>query len=658
MKKLFTLLVGVLLAGNAFGQTRWTTIFSQDMENNFSDEKMEFFECSERHNAERGPARVVEDPTNPANHCIKVIVRSDAEAEAEGDRSTEGWGDNVHLISWDTQFFIYFKEPIPAGKQIRFKADVMGEKEGSFQFQTHAYPQAYINYQLFPNDENGGNTLSYTTEWPTKQYVKMDVVSESSAANSDGLQFQCIALNMTHAPYEGNVVYLDNIKVEIRDVPEQGADSWINFMRKGVFSDDPIDYVNYGSEEEPNMVKVSNFMIQVRDPETGGNVLQKAPIVETGDPQFPYAVKVPTLDHYSNTVQIPDLDAEGNEQYDEEGNVLMKDSTTYYWGDGTVIGTSAPARYSSQFFVSTLHKMKAGEPYKFVFWVKADKPANIATQAHTLPTKYKDYNTFKWVKEDGSEASEFPVTTEWTKYELGAPQNKNVPSGAAGCQTITFDTYLLQEANNYYFVFEECSFSEANVTMADRTLGTPEDIGLAVNTDDDEKATTIDMAGMLEAFEIEDFSFLNNGKDGIKLLALTQPDDPEEEPTETFSGILPWTDGGFVNAQGYYIDDENGINIRLDDESIDGSKIDVKVWNNPDAGISFDNGETVPTKLAISMGGWYYIYNITLSKDGATGIKDIQNDQKVGVIYDLMGRKVNKMNKGIYIVNGKKYIVK
>ena len=654
MKKLFTLLVGVLLAGNAFGQTRWTTIFEQNMENDFSDPNMEFFEVSESHNLNRGPVRVVEDPTNPANHCIKVIVRSDAEAQEEGNYEQETpWGGTAHLISWDTQFFMYFKEPIPAGKQIRFKADVMGEKDGSFQFQTHAYPQAYINYQLFPNDENGGNVLSYTTAWPEKQYVKLDVVSESSAANSDGLQFQCIALNMTHDPYEGNVVYLDNIKVEIRDVPEQsGADSWINFMRKGVFSEDPIDEVNYGSDEEPNMVKVSNFMIQVRDPETGGNILQKAPVVETGDAQFPYAVKVPTLDHYTQTVQIPDLDAEGNEQYDEEGNVLMKDSTTYYWGDGSVIGTSAPARYSSQFFVSTLHKMKSNEPYKFVFWAKADKPASLATQAHTLPTKYKDYNTF------GSE-SDFALTTEWQKFELGAAQGKNVPSGANGCQTITFDCYCLQEANNYYFVFEECSFSEDYVTMSDRTLGTPEDVGLIVNTDDDEVANTIDMAGMLAAFEVEDFSFLNNGKDGIKLLTLTQPEDPEEEPVETFSGILPWTDGGFVNAQGYYIEDENGINIRLDDSSIDGSKINVMVWNNPDAGLSFDNGETVSTKLAISQSGWYYIYNITLSKDGAqTGIKDIQNDQKVGVIYDLMGRKVNKMNKGIYIVNGKKYIVK
>ena len=195
--------------------------------------------------------------------------------------------------------------------------------------------------------------------------------------------------------------------------------------------------------------------------------------------------------------------------------------------------------------------------------------------------------------------------------------------------------------------------------MEDRTLGTPEDIGLKVNLDDDEVATTIDMAGMLTAFEEKDFSFLNNAKDGIKLLALTQPEDPEEEPTETFSGLLPWTDGGFINGQGYFMEDENGINIRLDDESIDGSKINVMVWNNPDSGLKFDNGESITTKLAISQSGWYYIYNVTLSADGVVdGIKDIKLEQKTNAIYDLMGRKVSKMDKGIYIVNGKKYIVK
>ena len=637
MKKLFTLIAGVLMAPSAFGQKTGTKIFNQDLEN-FSDPNMEYFECDEKHGLERGPVRIVEDPADPTNHCIKIVVRSDEEATADGNRETEGWGDNVHLISWDTQFFIYFKESIPAGKELRVSMKAKGEKEGSFQFQTHEYPQNYIYYQLFSD-----NTLSYTTAWPEKKYERQTIVS-SNASPSDN--FQCIALNMTCSPYDGNVVYLDDIEVSIRDQKDDTEASWINFMRKGIDSDDPVGQIDYANGVDTVKVDISNFMIQIRDNETNRNVLVKAPIVELEDGKR--AVKVPTLDHY--TAEVPVYEEDGvTPKLDEEGNPVTE--THYYWSDGTDIGTSAPARYSSQFFVSTLHKMKAGERYKFAFWVKADKPAALGTQAHSLPTKYVGYDTF-------GGTSDFPITTDWTRFELGDAQGNKIPDGANGCQTITFDCYDLQEANNYYFIFEECSFTEANVTIADRTLGTPEDIGLAVNLDDDEKANTVDMAGMLNTFEVSDFSFLNNKTDGIKLLALTEPDDPEDEPEETFSGLLPWNDGGFINGQGYFMDDENGINIRLDEESIDGSKINVMVWNNPDSGISFDNGETLNTKLAISQSGWYYIYNITLSKDGVNGIKDIVAEKKNGVIYDLMGRKVSNPTKGIYIMDGKKYIMK
>ena len=115
MKKLFTVIAGVLMATSAFGQKTWTKIFNQDLEN-FSDPNMEYFECDERHGLERGPVRIVEDPADPTNHCIKVIVRSQAEAEAEGNMETE-WNGN--FISWDTQFFIRFNDKVPAGKDLR-----------------------------------------------------------------------------------------------------------------------------------------------------------------------------------------------------------------------------------------------------------------------------------------------------------------------------------------------------------------------------------------------------------------------------------------------------------------------------------------------------------------------------------------------------------
>ena len=136
--------------------------------------------------------------------------------------------------------------------------------------------------------------------------------------------------------------------------------------------------------------------------------------------------------------------------------------------------------------------------------------------------------------------------------------------------------------------------------------------------------------------------------------------DPEDDPTESFGSVLGWADGGFINGDGLVIDDETGINIRFDDESIEGTKVNLCVWNNPEAKISFADGKTIATKLAVSQSGWYYVYNITLmSEETYAGIKDVEVAKKNNnVIYDLMGRKVSQPSKGLYIVNGKKYFIK
>ena len=43
--------------------------------------------------------------------------------------------------------------------------------------------------------------------------------------------------------------------------------------------------------------------------------------------------------------------------------------------------------------------------------------------------------------------------------------------------------------------------------------------------------------------------------------------------------------------------------------------------------------------------------------EGTTEIENVELDEEL-VIYDLAGRRVMKMQKGIYIVNGKKVVIK
>ena len=182
---------------------------------------------------------------------------------------------------------------------------------------------------------------------------------------------------------------------------------------------------------------------------------------------------------------------------------------------------------------------------------------------------------------------------------------------------------------------------------SDRTLGTPEKFLLPVNTGDEDVATTIDATPMLTTFELPDFDFLKNPKagDGIKLYTIKEPDDPEDDPIPSFGAMLGWNDGGFVNGKGLFIDDDMGINIRFDEESVDGNNVNLVVWNNPDSGIDFSDGKTVETVLGTAE---------TLA--GIAPVKAVKAGN--GLIYNLAGQRVDASYKGLVIKNGQKMIQK
>ena len=670
MKKLFTLLGVFLMASTAFGQTNWKNIVvNGDLEgeapayasygempadawNSFWVHEWPKGEVGETQY--QGTATIVEGLGVEGSKCLKVVARSEAQADEAGNKVVPD--GQTSLASWDCQFFIYATEPMPEGKEVRLTMWVKGDKAGSIETQAHFGPGDYNHYQLFGN-------VSVTTEW-TKVTLETTVLADHVKAG-DGKNFQSVAFNLSTSA-EGNVFYFDNIKLQIRDPKENTGDAgaWINFMRKGIYSMDNIRGIGIVDNKEAQF-QCTNYTFQDLN-QPAGQQQQPAPVVEVPGEPGVMAVHIPVRGY--TIKEVEDLDEDGNQQFDDDGNVKMK--SIYYWSNGDSIGTSAPARWTCQFFVSTLHKMVPGEKYRFKFRCKADKPTSLGTQCHYGPGQYQSYNTF------GSE-SDFVIGTDWTEFKLGdfeGNTNTTIPSAVAkpkasadfpgetvGCQTITFDCVPLEgDDNNFYLIVDEFSFTEKYVLDADRTLGTPEDIALPVSTNGEEKATQIDAAPMLATFEVEDFSFLRSSKDGIKLYKLIDPDDPEDDPIESFGSLLPWTDGGFVDAKGLYIEDDMGIGVRFDDESIDGTKINIVVDNNPDAKISFENGNTVKTKLAISQSGWYYVYNITfMSEADYAGIKDVQAIKKNnGAIFDLMGRQVTKPAKGLYIVNGKKFFQK
>lgn len=108
MKKLFTLIAGMLFVGSgAFAQEKWTDLVVNGNMEGAQDSKWSSFWCHDwrkgitdidpesgqkydnddpENGQFQGFAEIVEDPTKPGNHCAKVIIRTEAEADEAGNK--------------------------------------------------------------------------------------------------------------------------------------------------------------------------------------------------------------------------------------------------------------------------------------------------------------------------------------------------------------------------------------------------------------------------------------------------------------------------------------------------------------------------------------------------------------------------------------------
>jgi hypothetical protein len=651
MKKLITLIACVLMGGSAMGQelvvngnlegeqeADWSSFWIQDpSKEGPTDYGQGFASHSDGTGGWKFFAPIVDNPFKKGDHCVKVHVMSEAEAVEAGNARYSGGS----FVEWNTQFFIYSKVPMTEGKWIHLKFKVRGDVAGSAQSQTHQEPGKHIG-----NDFCG--RIEYEANKWTKIEKAIQVTSSHTTKSGTPYEFRSVCFNLSSTAFtEGNNLYIDDISMVMSDeepvIENQGSNdnTFINFLKFGTETNDSC----WGTDKSGNPYACTTFTL--KDPVGMG----QAPVEDVDGKK---TIVFSTLGFTSE--QVPDLDSLGNEQPDTiNGGILMKN--IYKWDDGSLVGgtgSKEPDKYAYQLFITTPHKFKEGEKYRLVFWVRADKEASLNTQAHYGPGQYKNYGSF-------GGPDDFPVTTEWKKYELGVNEDKTISSGARNSFSVCFDCYQLKDANKYYFRFDELSFTDSNVEIGERTLGTA-DIALPVNDGgDDPLSTPVDVSDLLNTYKVENFDFMNKQGNYLKLIGLTVPEEEGDEPDEIFKSVDSWTDGGFVNEQGYFIgEDINGIEVGLDEDSFDGTNIDFHVWNNPEAGISFADGNTVKTKLCISKAGWYYIYNVTLMSQeayAAAGISTVKTAKTGnGQIYNLAGQRVDKSYKGLVIKDGKKTI--
>ena len=114
--------------------------------------------------------------------------------------------------------------------------------------------------------------------------------------------------------------------------------------------------------------------------------------------------------------------------------------------------------------------------------------------------------------------------------------------------------------------------------------------------------------------------------------------------------------GAIFNENG--ISDEEGtICFEVADDS-DNNQANFTIYNFGEKG--FDPGQSVSTRICFVYKGWFYIYDVKFvgenDYEAALGIHDVTTQKANGYIYDLSGRRVKNPTKGIYIINGKKYV--
>lgn len=655
MKRFLLLAASALLIGSsAFAQKKWTNVIvngdaesAQDPQTSnfwahdwrqgveFEEGTNQFYSDSGQFN---GFAEIVEDPANPNNHCYRVIVRSQEEAQAAGNMISADGG----MAGWDSQFFIATPEPLPSGKEFRISMKIKADKTAKSGTQAHGFPGEYHHYQMIGD-------MNFTTEWVT--FEQEGSISDSHAYGDQNYPgFQSIAFNLSDFK-DGYTVYFDDIKFEIRDPKEINPDeesTMVNFLRNGIFTDD----------------KFGNFTTFTgRDGLTGTD--GHARIVNDPVDGQP-ALNVTTI-YYNDVDHQPvyDEDDDGNPLLDENGKPIQAlDPITGepMWNDirirtvkneetGEVVVTNREddentkiLDWSSQFFVTVSHKFVSNEPIHLRLFARASKPISIDTQAHTMPGAYVWYNML------GS----LELTEEWKEFDLGSETDpRTIPSEDKGCQTIAFNcNKYSDEPVEIYFRFEELEFSKSTITAGERVLGSSS-ITLPLSaTKEGETSATIDLSEALKVLGIDDFDgYLATDPARVKSV------DPETE--EDVYNEVQMTAGVSITKDGNFTEDvDNVIYLLQDDEN---TKDGVLALNITNTGIEVEKGKTIEAKLAVANDFWFYLYNVSfMEKEEYTDVKSVENKNTLNdaAIYDLTGRKVEKASKGIYIVGNKKVLVK
>ena len=207
-----------------------------------------------------------------------------------------------------------------------------------------------------------------------------------------------------------------------------------------------------------------------------------------------------------------------------------------------------------------------------------------------------------------------------------------------------FPLFLVNEENGKMVTFN-FTYSIVESVVEIEEVGS-EDIVLPVSTSDDGASTTIDMSK------------------AVKALGITMDDLAESEYLHgigvdgTYGSGHSLFNGLAFTEKGFATTDEEQVFMFFDAEvSEDGQSITITSYAN---GELTDDFSAIGT-ICFLVDGKRYVFNVKfVSETVFTGITENRTvpHTSLSAVYDLQGRKVVKTQRGLYIQNGRKYMVK
>ena len=307
-------------------------------------------------------------------------------------------------------------------------------------------------------------------------------------------------------------------------------------------------------------------------------------------------------------------------------------------GDGVYTVTSVDnARandWDTQFWIATPEKgLPAGQKFYVEFSYKADHAANVQTQ--TQLEENGGYKTWHCVGEEDKQNIAF--TTDWKSIK----KEVNIEDDMAGWKSIAFNLNCDKTANKYYF--------------KDIVLKVPELTGEYVDVSVGEVDwTTYSSSYNVDLGTASGYAAKYNGS-YVELIPVTQV--PANNAV-LIEGVGKYTFDVIASATAIAEND-----LEVSDGSVTGDGSTIYSLANLDFGVGFykvKSGQKVPKgKVYLSIAD-ASAPDFLGFDGGATSIseKTVVKGQTDSVYYNLSGQRVAQPTKGLYIVNGKKVVIK